>query len=255
MDRACSHLSSATDGERLMFKLSANFLLACLIFVGSVTVYSAPLVSGKQSIFIQQMLPQVRKANSEVLVKRTQLEIIHAKWLKSPKLTAKDQAWLSQLAVEYKVPHFNATQKDSWDKLLHRVDVLPESLVLAQAIHESAWGQSRIAKQVNNYFGRFCFTRGCGIQPQKRRSKHDMHEIKEFSSAYASIGDYLRNINTHQAYQTLRAERSELHKKNQDLHGMALARHLQKYSEHGESYVVKVKAIIQAYKLEKLDTV
>lgn len=238
-----------------MFKLSTNLLLACLIFVGSINVYSAPLVSGKQSLFIKQMLPQVRKANSEVQAKREQLEGLHAKWLKSQPLSAKDLAWLNSLAVEYKLTDFKSKDKAGWDQLLHRVDVLPESLILAQAIHESAWGTSRIAKQVNNYFGRFCFTTGCGIQPQNRRSKNDKHEIKEFGSAYASIGDYIRNINTHKAYQTLRAERSDLHKKNQDLHGMVLARHLQKYSEHGESYVVKVKAIIQAYKLEKLDTV
>lgn len=238
-----------------MLKLLSNVLLACLILVGSVNVYAAPLVSGRQSLFIKEMLPQVRKANSEVQAKREHLEAIHTKWSKTHQLSANDQSWINKLALEYKLKDFNSKDKAGWDKLLHRVDVLPESLVLAQAIHESAWGQSRIAKQVNNYFGRFCFTSGCGIMPQKRRAKNDKHEIKAFGSLYASVGDYLRNINTHQAYQTLRAERSKLHASNQDLHGMVLARHLQKYSEHGESYVVKVKAIIQAYKLEKLDTV
>jgi Bax protein len=238
-----------------MLKLFSNAILACLFLVASVNVQSSPLVSGKQSMFIKQMLPQVRKANGEVQVKRERLESIHAKWSKSHSLSFQDKAWVDSLAVEYKLKDFSTKDKAGWDKLLHRVDVLPESLILAQAIHESDWGQSRIAKQVNNYFGRFCFTSGCGIQPQKRRSKSDKHEIKAFSSAYASVGDYIRNINTHQAYQNLRAERSELHKKNKDLHGSALVPHLLKYSEDGVSYVRMVKAIINAYKLEKLDTV
>jgi Bax protein len=238
-----------------MSKLLSTFVLACLVFVGSVSVDAAPLVSGRQSMFIKQLLPQVRKANSEVQATREQLEAIHAKWSKSHQLTSRDQLWLQKVAVEYKLKDFNSKQIASWDKLLHRVDVLPESLILAQAIHESAWGTSRIAKQVNNYFGRFCFTSGCGIMPQKRLGKGDTHEIKAFSSIYASVGDYIRNINTHQAYQTLRAERSKMHEKNQDLHGLVLARHLTKYSTNGASYVTMVKAIIQAYKLEKLDTV
>lgn len=238
-----------------MLKLLANAILACLILVTSVNVSSSPLISGKKSVFIKEMLPQVRKANNEVQAKRNKLETIHTQWTKKHLLSFKDKSWVENLAVEYKLKDFAIADSGSWDKLLHRVDVLPESLILAQAIHESDWGQSRIAKQVNNYFGRFCFTSGCGIQPQKRRSKHDKHEIKAFNSIYASVGDYIRNINTHQAYQTLRTERSELHKKNKDLHGLALAPHLKKYSEDGVSYVKMVKAIITVYKLEKLDTV
>ena len=236
-----------------MTKLLLTVLCICAVFVGSAN--AAPLVSGQQSLFIKQMLPQVRKANSEVQATREKLEGLHAKWSKSKHLSAHDQAWVQQVALDYKVKDFNAKDTTSWEKLLHRVDVLPESLILAQAIHESAWGQSRIAKQVNNYFGRFCFTSGCGITPKNRHVKGDTHEIKAFGSLYASVGDYLRNINTHKAYQTLRAERSKLHQNNQDLHGMVLARHLTLYSEHGETYVTKVKAIIRAYKLEKLDTV
>ena len=238
-----------------MLKHFLKVMLVSMIFVSGASVYSAPLVSGKQSLFIKELLPQVRKANNEVQVKRDRLEALHAKWLKSPTLSSNDQSWVNALAVEYKLKDFSAKDKASWDKLLHRVDVLPESLILAQAIHESAWGQSRIAKQVNNYFGRFCFTPGCGITPQNHHGKRFDHEIKAFSSLYGSVSDYLRNINTHQAYKTLRAERSKLHEKNQDLHGTALAPHLSKYSTNGAYYVGKVKAIIRAYKLEKLDTV
>ncbi len=235
-----------------MLKSLLKGLFVSLILVSGATAYSAPLVSGKQSLFIKELLPQVRKANSEVQIKRKRLETIHTSWQKSHSLSNKDQQWVAALAVEYKLTDFKIKEKTSWDKLLHRVDVLPESLVLAQAIHESAWGQSRIAKQGNNYFGRFCFSRGCGMMPKKR---HDKHEIKTFASLYASVGDYIRNINTHEAYKNLREERSKIHANNKDLHGTVLARHLINYSENGQYYVSKVKQIIRAYKLEKLDTV
>lgn len=232
-----------------------NLLLACCILVCSANVYSAPMVSGKQSQFIKQMLPEVRKANAEVRLTREHLLSVHSKWVKSHQLSARDQLWVQKVAVEYRLKDFNSKDKASWDTLIRRVDVLPESLILAQAIHESDWGQSRIAKQVNNYFGRFCFTSGCGMPPKKRRGKGDTHEIKRFSSLYASVGDYIRNINTHTAYQTLREERSKIHASKQELHGTVLAKHLTKYSEDGSSYVTMVKAIINAYKLENLDTV
>jgi len=238
-----------------MLKLMLKSLLVSLILVSSASVYSAPLVSGKQSLFIKELLPQVRKANSEVQAKRNRLEVLHGTWLKSHTLSNKDQQWIMALAVEYKLKDFSIKDKACWDKLLHRVDVLPESLILAQAIHESAWGQSRVAKQGNNYFGRFCFSPGCGMVPKNHHGGRFNHEIKTFSSLYASIGDYLRNINTHQAYTNLRAERSKLHQKNADLHGSVLAGHLTRYSENGATYVSKLKKIIQAYKLEKLDTV
>lgn len=238
-----------------MLKFFSNLLLACVILVSSASVYSAPLVSGKQSQFIKQMLPEVRKANAEVRLTRELLLTMHSKWSKSHQLSTRDQLWVQKVAVEYKIKDFNSKDKTSWDKLIRRVDVLPESLILAQAIHESDWGQSRIAKQVNNYFGRFCFSSGCGMAPIKRHGRGDTHEIKRFSSLYASVGDYIRNINTHTAYQTLREERSKIHANKQDMHGTILAKHLSKYSEDGATYVSMVKAIIHAYKLEKLDTV
>lgn len=238
-----------------MLRLLSIFALVCCVLVGSINVVAAPLVSGKQSQFIKQLLPEVRKANSEVQATREKLEAIHTKWSKSQTLSSRDQTWVQKVALNYKLKDFKSTDKASWETLLHRVDVLPESLILAQAIHESAWGQSRIAQQENNYFGRFCFTRGCGTLPKNKRSKGDTHEIKSFNSLYASVGDYLRNINTHQAYKTLRVERFKLHEKNKELHGSDLVAHLTKYSENGKYYVTKVKAIIQAYKLEKLDSV
>ena len=39
------------------------------------------------------------------------------------------------------------------DTLLKHVDIVPASLVLAQAALESGWGSSRFARRGNNYFG------------------------------------------------------------------------------------------------------
>ena len=66
---------------------------------------------------------------------------------------------------------YNAKSKfsPSWfNEMLKRVDIIPISLVLAQAANESSWGESRFAKKGNNYFGMWCYTPKCGIVPQKK---------------------------------------------------------------------------------------
>jgi Uncharacterized FlgJ-related protein len=45
----------------------------------------------------------------------------------------------------------------SIEDLLSSVDIVPTSLVLAQAAYESSWGRSRFAKHYHNYFGLLVF--------------------------------------------------------------------------------------------------
>ena len=78
-----------------------------------------------------------------------------------------------------------STGKDSWKKLLERVDAVALEVALAQSANESAWGQSRFAKQGNNFFGQWCYRKGCGIVP-KKRDKGGRHEVAKFKSVNAA---------------------------------------------------------------------
>jgi Bax protein len=138
--------------------------------------------------------------------------------------------------------------------LLQRVDVVPVSLVVAQAANESAWGKSRFAREGNNLFGIWCYTEGCGIVPKLRKDEAK-HEVRRYDSFKDSVVDYMKNINRHRAYQKLREIRAAERAAGRQLSGHRLAAGLGKYSEIGDDYIKRIRAIIDGRKLTLLDTV
>lgn len=134
------------------------------------------------------------------------------------------------------------------ESLLTRVDQIPPSLVLAQAANESAWGTSRFATQANNYFGQWCFKKGCGLVPL-RRNQGSQHEVRKFNSAASSVRAYLLNINTNAAYADLRKIRAKARSMNQPLSALVLAEGLSRYSERGEDYVKEIQSMIKFNRL------
>ncbi len=139
------------------------------------------------------------------------------------------------------------------EALLSRIDVIPPSLILAQAANESAWGTSRFATQANNYFGQWCSSKGCGLVPL-RRNTGSTHEVRKFTHAQASVRSYLMNINTGRAYQSIRDMREKARTQSQTLSGIELAAGLKQYSERGQAYVEELRSMIRYNKLvEKYD--
>ncbi|MBL4867147.1 MAG: glucosaminidase domain-containing protein [Pseudomonadales bacterium] len=136
-------------------------------------------------------------------------------------------------------------------QLLDRIDAIPQSLALAlaQASIESAWGTSRFATQGNNYFGQWCFTKGCGLIPL-RRTKGMTHEVRLFDTPSDSIRGYIANLNSHPAYKELRAIRRENRDWDRYTSGCELTTALRHYSQQRLAYVETLKAIIRVNQLE-----
>ena len=147
---------------------------------------------------------------------------------------------------------YYSVKEDDIDTLLNRVDVVPASLVLAQGAYESNWGRSRFSKHYHNFFGLWCFKKGCGVVPLKR-DKNDTHEVAKFSSLSKGLEYYLRSINRNSAYQTLRKIRKNKRDKKLPITGIALAEGLENYAEIGHEYVEKVQSIIRYNKLSEYD--
>src|SRR5690606_24219440 len=133
-----------------------------------------------------------------------------------------------------------------------RVDILPSSLVLAQAANESAWGTSRFALEGNNFFGQWCWSEGCGLVPQQRHSGA-AHEVQSYASVADSVRSYFMNINTFPSYLELRRTRQRLRDQGKPLDRHALAEGLERYTERGAEYVKEVRAIIQVNELHLRD--
>jgi len=136
------------------------------------------------------------------------------------------------------------------EKLLLRVDVVPASLVIAQAAKESGWGSSRFAREGNNFFGIWCFNRGCGMTPANRDAGRH-HEVAMFDTVKEGVRYYIRTINSHNAYSTLRQIRAVARNNNQPFGGEQLATGLLRYSERGVLYVNEIQSMIRYNRLHR----
>jgi len=200
-------------------------------------------VPTKKQVFFRLMAPLVLMANEKILNAR---QLATAKDLADPQLIT--------LAVEYKVIPDRGTSLDEKQRqeLLARVDILPPSLVLAQAAEESGWASSRFTIEGNAFFGQWDFS-GKGMIPEKQRKELGNYGLARFDSPQASVESYMFNINTHAAYQKLRDLRAKLRANGKLLTGIELAGTLDKYSERGQAYIEGLKKMIRFNKLEPVD--
>ncbi len=198
-------------------------------------------VHQKKSGFFALMKPIVVAENKHILQQRQQ--IMHLKSQKQ--LNEQDLATLKALSVTYGMTMAIAPDHAFWNALLKRVNIIPMELALVQAANESAWGTSRFARDGNNYFGQWCYRKGCGIVPGQR-SNGASHEVRRFNDAAGSVHAYMKNINTSRAYQYLRKIRSSLQKRNLPIKAELLANGLKHYSERGKAYVKTIRTMIRS---------
>jgi Bax protein len=202
-------------------------------------------VDQRKRLFIRTVLPLVLESNERILLKRRHLMEI-AQGLRR---TEQDRAWLRELAHDYEV---DPDSPDALATLLNRVDVIPPSLAIAQAITESGWGTSRFAQRGRALYGQRTWSQGKGIVPTKRRSG-EQFEVKAFRSLLQSVTAYMRNLNTHPAYQDLRDARAIMRRSGQTIDGYVLAQGLTRYAETGEAYVDDLQMIIRVNDLRDFD--
>ena len=226
--------------------LKTLFLLFALFTVSSL-VSSASLSSFKPSfdsiestvvrkeVFFNYLLPVIHKKNAEIVALRNAISNNEL-----------NDNQLNDLAKKYRV------ETPSKEELLKVIDILPPSLVLAQAANESDWGRSRFAKDFNNYFGIWCFTKGCGVIP-KDRDEDATHEVASFNSLEDCIDYYVLNINRSYAYEDLRLMRKNQRESLQPITGTLLAKGLGNYAFPGNEYIESIQTLINFNQLERHD--
>lgn len=204
-----------------------------------------PDVATRKSAFFNLLKPYVLAEN--------------ARWLEMREIV--DLA-LTELELGYDIPDYQLKQlslifrevkiddpvsEQSLQEALNRVDGLPIEMVLTQAANESGWGTSRFARIGLNFFGQWCFKKGCGMVPNKR-NVGSQHEVAAFNSLEQMIASYFRNINTHPAYRELR----DLRQSNRGQESFKLAQSLliglQRYSERGHEYIDELNQMMKTNK-------
>jgi len=203
-------------------------------------------VNKKKEDFFNFLLPRVKAANNKIREERSWLL-----GLNPDNLSNDDQVRLTELADKYEVEDAS-NNSEIIEVLKRRIDVIPASLVLAQAANESAWGTSRFAKQGNNLFGQWCYVKGCGLVPMQRQT-NERHEVAKYDDIQGSIESYMRNLNAQFSYADFRTKRAILRKNNKSISGIKLAEGLLKYSTRREAYVHEIQAMIKQNNLSRLD--
>ena len=210
--------------------------------------------SKKKDFFFQLILPLALMGNKEIQQHKNAVDNYFKYIDQGKQLSLHQHEELLKIQRYYKIEgdilHNSATR----NRLLKRIDIIPPALILAQAANESGWGISRFAQQANNIFGEWTFTPGTGLVP-KGRPKGETYEVRRFDTLYDSIRSYLRNLNTHRAYRTMRTARLRLRNSNLPLTGYALAGEMQFYSTRREAYVRELRDIIISNRLENLNSV
>ena len=216
-------------------------------------IYFLSNLSEKKINFIKMILPIAIQQNQAILAERERLLKIK-EYLESNKTIDKNEnKFIRFLASKYKVKYKNKHKVDIIKELLAFVDVIPNSIVLAQAANESGWGSSRFAKKYNALFGEYTYNNELGIVPIKRE-EGKKHLIKHFASVDQSVISYFNNINSHYAYDEFRELRKVQRNKNVSFDVLSLVEKLDFYAEDVE-YVNTISSIIKTNKLEKFDNI
>lgn len=208
-----------------------------------------PTVSARKAAFFAFLLPRIQAENQRIDGLRARLSAL------APAQTPWDEdteRWLTALEDRYRLPTPGAGE-DRLTRLLRRVDRIPPSLALAQAATESAWGTSRFAQVGRNFFGQWCYSKGCGLVPLLRPEGSE-HEVRLFERSADSVVSYMHNLNSHPAHQSFRVLRAAARREGRPLSGELLAPGLLRYSERRAAYVADLLAIMRFNRLDRFDS-
>jgi Bax protein len=202
----------------------------------------------KKKAFFAYLQPEIKRQNEIVLKERQMVFALQAVFLKQQEFNQHQQQVFKKLVAKYE---FSGDEElslgQTLEMLTRKVDTIPEALILVQAANESGWGTSRFAQQGYNFFGLWCFKKGCGFVP-KQRDEDAEHEVARFRDLSHAVMTYIRNINRHYAYSDLRIIRETLRQDDRPVTARALASGLSNYSERGQDYIDELKSMLRVNK-------
>lgn len=204
----------------------------------------------KKKLFYLITLPIIHESNRLILEDREMVINIEKKFLRAD-LNENEKNEVIRLSKKYKLDYSTIDLKLFRD-LKQRINIIPISLALAQAIVESGWGQSRFALEGNALYGQWTTNEQKGIIPEDR-DEDKTHAVRKFDNLKQSIQAYMHNINTHRAYYSFRVVRRIAERVQYTDPISAKVKFLAAYAEIGQKYVDKLELIIESNKLREFD--
>jgi Bax protein len=189
----------------------------------------------QKQLFISAVLPSVLITRHHIQNRKHKLEKLRDKkyWNKA------DSAFYLSILKRYRAKNL--------DDLLARVVTLPNSIILAQAVMETGWGESRFFIQANNLFGIWSMREKEQRIAAGRTRKGKTIYLRSYGNISGSIKDYFEVLASARAYADLR--KACLLTSDP----IRLLPHLKFYSEERTKYTQKLKKIIDQNDLLKYD--
>jgi len=209
-------------------------------------------LSDKKKEFVKTLLPLISYENNRILIERSKLELIKDFLINFNTLSKSDREFLEKIAKRYKLKIKSKHKLDIINELLVLVDIIPNSIVLAQAANESGWGTSRFARQYNALFGEYTYDFSNGVVPLLRK-EGEKYFVKAFDSVDKSVQSYFNNLNSHYAYKDFRYVRKVMRENNNFNNIELLVNELDTYALD-KNYITTINSIIYINKLNNLDS-
>ncbi|MDC0044995.1 glucosaminidase domain-containing protein [Pelagibacteraceae bacterium] len=201
--------------------------------------------------FVRTVLPLIINENQKILSVRNNLIFLKNKLSNNYSLNKSELQILKKLSKNHKIKYNNSHKLDVINNLLKKVDIIPNSIVLAQAAIESGWGSSRFAQDFNALFGEYTYDSNKGVIPLERENGEN-HLIKAFNSYNSSVESYFNNINSHYAYEQFRELRKVMRERNNFSNVTLLVNKLDTYAED-ENYIQTIRSVIKNNNFEIFD--
>ena len=217
----------------------------------SLTELDVSYLKDNKKKFVRTVLPLIINENQKILSVRNNLLLLKNKLSSNYSLNKSELQILKKLSKNYKIKFNNSHKLDVINNLLKKVDIIPNSIVLAQAAIESGWGSSRFAQDFNALFGEYTYDSNKGVIPLERENGEN-HLIKAFNSYNSSVQSYFNNINSHYAYEQFRELRKVMRERNNFSNVTLLVDKLDTYAED-ENYIQTIMSVIKNNNFEIFD--
>ena len=217
----------------------------------SLTELDVSYLKDNKKKFVRTVLPLIINENQKILSVRNNLLLLKNKLSSNYSLNKSELEILKKLSNSHKIKFNNSHKLDVINNLLKKVDIIPNSIVLAQAAIESGWGSSRFAQDFNALFGEYTYDNDKGVVPLERENGEN-HLIKAFNSYNSSVESYFNNINSHYAYEQFRELRKVMRERNNFSNVTLLVDKLDTYAED-ENYIQTIRSVIKNNNFEIFD--
>ena len=202
-------------------------------------------VERRKAMFFATVLPMALQVNESILRDRRRVIAMVDCLRRNGDLPPPVRRWLDAMHAQYGT-------EGNLDRLIRRLDVVPPSLVLAQAAIESEWGMSQFATAGNALFGERTYHKTAGMVPDGI-GESARFRVRRFDTLLQSIETYVFNLNVSYAYEDFRGMREAIRDGGGTLDGHVLAGGLKAYSERGADYIADLRTLIRSNSLQAFD--